>query len=40
VRGEEPVRRALGELGPSHDLCPAGCCPNARDPRRPALCGA
>ncbi len=40
VRGETPVRRALGELGPSHDVCPAGCCPNARDPRRPALCGA
>jgi ferrochelatase len=40
VRGEAPVRRALGELGPSHDVCPAGCCPNARDPRRAALCGA
>jgi protoporphyrin/coproporphyrin ferrochelatase len=40
VRGEEPVRRALGALGPSHDICPAGCCPNARDPHRPALCGA
>jgi protoporphyrin/coproporphyrin ferrochelatase len=32
------VRRALGELGPSHDICPAGCCPNARG-ERPALCG-
>ena len=40
VRGETPVRRALGELGPSHDVCPAGCCPNASDPERPALCGA
>ena len=40
VRGEEPQRPALGELGPSHDLCPAGCCPNARDADRPALCGA
>jgi ferrochelatase len=39
-RGEVPVRRSLGSLGPSHDLCPAGCCPNARDPHRPALCGA
>ncbi len=39
VRGEEPVRRSLGELGASHDVCPAGCCPNARDPQRPALCG-
>jgi ferrochelatase len=40
VRGESPVRRALGELGASHDICPAGCCPNLRDPDRPALCGA
>ena len=39
VRGEEPVRRSLGELGASHDVCPAGCCPNAGDPQRPALCG-
>ena len=40
VRGEEPVRAALGRLGPSHDVCPLGCCPNERDPQRPALCGA
>jgi ferrochelatase len=40
VRGDQPVRRSLGELGPSHDVCPAGCCPNVRDPQRPALCGA
>ena len=26
-------RLALGRLGPSHDLCPAGCCPNPRGPR-------
>jgi len=39
VRGEEPARAALGELGPSHDVCPAGCCPNERDPGRDALCG-
>jgi ferrochelatase len=39
ARGEEPVRRALGALGASHDVCPAGCCPNPRGPR-PALCGA
>ncbi|MBW1600801.1 ferrochelatase [Streptomyces sp. JJ66] len=37
-RGESPERRALGALGPSHDLCPAGCCP-ARTPR-PAAAGA
>ncbi|ANW17618.1 ferrochelatase [Streptomyces clavuligerus] len=35
----EPVRPcALGPLGPSHDLCPIGCCP-ARAPR-PAAAGA
>jgi len=39
ARGEEPVRRALGALGASHDVCPAGCCPNPRGPQR-ALCGA
>lgn len=33
-----PRRVALGTLGPSHDLCPAGCCPNPRGPR-PACCG-
>jgi ferrochelatase len=40
VRGETSERPALGSLGPSHDVCPAGCCPNERDPQRPALCGA
>lgn len=33
-----PERCALGALGPSHDLCPVGCCP-ARAPR-PAAAGA
>ncbi|MFK8907334.1 ferrochelatase [Streptomyces sp. YS-3] len=37
-RGERPERCALGALGPSHDLCPVGCCP-ARAPR-PAAAGA
>ncbi|MHA7960544.1 ferrochelatase [Streptomyces sp. L500] len=37
-RGERPERCALGSLGPSHDLCPVGCCP-ARAPR-PAAAGA
>jgi ferrochelatase len=37
-RGERPDRCALGALGPSHDVCPAGCCP-ARAPR-PAAAGA
>ena len=38
ARGEQPVRRVLGALGPSHDVCPAGCCANPRGPR-PACCG-
>ena len=24
---ERPTRAALGEHGPSHDVCPPGCCP-------------
>ena len=31
--------RALSPLGPSYDVCPAGCCANPRGPR-PALCGS
>lgn len=30
-RGASPARCALGALGPSHDICPPGCCP-ARNP--------
>ncbi|WP_030902684.1 ferrochelatase [Streptomyces sp. NRRL F-5126] len=37
-RGEPRERCALGALGPSHDVCPVGCCP-ARTPR-PAAAGA
>ncbi|MGP3947756.1 ferrochelatase [Streptomyces sp. 7N604] len=37
-RGRAVERGALGALGPSHDLCPVGCCP-ARAPR-PAAAGA
>ncbi|MEU3598565.1 ferrochelatase [Streptomyces sp. NPDC006798] len=37
-RGEPVAPCALGALGPSHDLCPVGCCP-ARTPR-PAAAGA
>ncbi|OON75106.1 ferrochelatase [Streptomyces tsukubensis] len=37
-RGLTPRRCALGALGPSHDVCPVGCCP-ARTPR-PAAAGA
>ncbi|MDT9683759.1 ferrochelatase [Streptomyces sp. TRM76323] len=37
-RGAAVERCALGALGPSHDLCPVGCCP-ARA-KRPAAAGA
>ena len=33
---QEPVRIALGELGPSHDVCPTDCCPA---PQRPISSG-
>lgn len=36
--GAQPSRAAVGRLGPSHDLCPAGCCRNPRG-ARPAVCG-
>lgn len=36
--GAAPERCALGALGPSHDVCPVGCCP-ARSPR-PAAAGS
>ena len=39
-RGEETERPALGTLGASWDTCPPGCCVNARQPGRPALCGS
>jgi len=32
-RGRGTTRCALGLLGPSHDVCPVGCCPAPRDPR-------
>jgi protoporphyrin/coproporphyrin ferrochelatase len=36
-----PVRAALGTLGPNHDVCPADCCLSGRPgPPRPSLCGA
>jgi ferrochelatase len=37
-RGLEVRRRAVGSRPASWDVCPAGCCANARGPR-PALCG-
>ncbi|MFF4171685.1 ferrochelatase [Streptomyces sp. NPDC001744] len=37
-RGARPERCALGALGPSHDLCPVGCCPARTE--RPAAAGA
>jgi ferrochelatase len=38
-RGEAVVPASVGPPGPSHQVCPVGCCPNPRGPR-PALCGA
>ncbi|MGH3423530.1 MAG: ferrochelatase [Nocardioidaceae bacterium] len=39
-RDARPVERAsTGDLPPSWDVCPPGCCANPRGPR-PALCGA
>ncbi|MYS10578.1 ferrochelatase [Streptomyces sp. SID6041] len=37
-RGTRAERCALGALGPSHDLCPIGCCPARTE--RPAAAGA
>jgi protoporphyrin/coproporphyrin ferrochelatase len=39
ARGEDVVRASTGSPGPSHEVCPVGCCPNLSGPR-PALCGA
>jgi ferrochelatase len=36
--GQPVTRPAASPLGPSHDVCPAGCCPNLRM-QKPALCG-
>lgn len=32
-RTDHPVRRALGQRGPSHDICPVNCCLNGERPR-------
>ena len=35
-----PKRRALGSLGPSHDICAVDCCTSGRPgPAKPSLCG-
>jgi ferrochelatase len=37
----QPVRRALGSLGPAHDFCPPDCCLSGRPgPTRPHIGGA
>lgn len=33
---ERPERRSVGQFGPNHDFCPAGCCPRPGRPARPA----
>ena len=36
----KPTRRALGALGPSHDICAVDCCLSGRPgPAKPSLCG-
>jgi protoporphyrin/coproporphyrin ferrochelatase len=35
--GRDPIRRALGDLGAGHDVCPLGCCPM---PSRPTASGS
>ncbi|NKQ26490.1 ferrochelatase, partial [Streptomyces galbus] len=37
-RGQDATPCALGALGPSHQVCPVGCCPARAD--RPAAAGA
>jgi ferrochelatase len=38
-RGEAVERPSIGAIGPMWDVCPVGCCPNAKG-ERPALCGS
>ena len=38
ARGGSPEQPAVGPWGPSHSVCPVGCCRNARSDR-PAACG-
>ncbi len=35
VRGEDPIRVALGSRGPNHDVCPLDCCPMPSRPGAP-----
>ena len=38
-RGGSPEQPAIGPWGPSHSVCPVGCCANQRTPDKPAACG-
>ncbi|MBT0769208.1 ferrochelatase [Kineosporia sp. J2-2] len=38
-RGENPERPSKAGPGAWHDVCPANCCTNTRNPDRPAACG-
>ena len=40
ARGEKPDKPALGSASPGWYECRADCCPNLRDPARPAVCEA
>lgn len=37
---QSPDKPAIGRFGPSHDICPADCCPAPIRPARPAATGA
>ncbi|MGJ7441567.1 ferrochelatase [Aquipuribacter sp. MA13-6] len=39
ARGGTPAQPAVGPWGPSHSVCPVGCCVNQRTPDKPAACG-
>jgi len=39
ARGGSPEQPAVTPWGPSHAVCPVGCCVNLRTPDKPAACG-
>lgn len=39
ARGGSPAQPAVTPWGPSHSVCPVGCCVNSRNPDKPAAAG-
>lgn len=39
TRQDAPEQPYVGSRGPSHSVCPVGCCANLRTPDKPAACG-